>query len=118
MGDIYDRLIAIEIDGEWFPIESAAQSLEFLRKQWPERTGPSYLRAVSSCEAFLAGDGTMLGARAAFAVAAMEAGMQFELYDDLLTFTEARVACVAADEVRKSYGREPTELDEDADGFA
>jgi hypothetical protein len=91
----FDKIVAIRFGQEWVPVDSADLALNCLRELWPDKSGPSYQRAVRNCEAHLAGDATMLAARASFMVAAMEAGLPFDVYPDHLAFMDAQIASVA-----------------------
>ena len=57
-------------------------------------------RAVTACTAAIDEAGTVIGARAAFSVAAMEAGLSFDLFADQMAFLELQVARATAAYVR------------------
>jgi hypothetical protein len=91
----FDKIVAIKFGQEWVPVDSADLALNCLRELWADKSGPSYHRAVRNCEAHLAGEATMLAARASFMVAVMEAGLPFDVYSDHLAFMDAQIASVA-----------------------
>ena len=94
----FDKIVALKFGLEWVPVESAEHALNCLCELWPDTSGPSYHRAVRNCQAYLAGEATMLAARASFMVAAMEAGLRFETYPDHLAFMDAQIAAVAKEQ--------------------
>jgi hypothetical protein len=94
----FDKIVAVKFGEEWVPVDSADLAMNCLRELWPDTSGPSYHRAVRNCQAHLAGDATMLAARASFMVAAMEAGFPFEIYLDHLAFMDAQIASVAKEQ--------------------
>jgi hypothetical protein len=96
----FETLIAVCIEGEWIAVEDAERALRLLETSWPDANGPSYARALKSCRAFVEGDGTAVGAKSTFAVAAMEAGIPFELFDDYVTFAATQVALAAEQDIR------------------
>lgn len=102
MGRRFENLIAIMIDSEWIAVDSAEGALKLLEGHWPSVDGPSYLRAAKSCRAFIDGVGSEVAAKATFAVAAMEAGLSFRLYDDYLEFAAAQVASAVEQDVKQS----------------
>jgi len=97
----WDRLVSIKIADEWLPIRDSEVAWTCLQERWPRVRGPSYRRAVATCEAALAGEFPAVAARAAFVVAAMEAGLQFSLHKDEFDFLEQKIAGVAEDSARE-----------------
>ena len=98
----WDRLVSITVADEWLPIRDSEAAWTFLQERWPRVRGPSYRRAVATCEASLAGEAAPVAARAAFVVAAMEAGLQFSLHRDEIDFLEQKIASVARDSAREA----------------
>jgi hypothetical protein len=105
----FDKLIAVEIEGEWLTVQTVDEALRLLQTRWPANGGPSYLRAVASAQSALGGEGSVMGASATFAVAAMEAGFRWELHEDPLAFAESRVASLVVEEVRRDQFQTPAE---------
>jgi hypothetical protein len=102
MGSVsWDRLVSIKIAGEWLPIRDSEAAWTCLQERWPRVRGPSYRRAVATCESALAGEYPAVAARAAFVVAAMEAGLQFSLHKDEFDFLEQKIAGVAKESARE-----------------
>jgi hypothetical protein len=99
----FNNLIAVMIDGEWIAVDSAERALRLLENDWPADGGPSFERALISCRSCIDLGGPTVGAKATFAVAAMEACIPFELYVDYLAFTDAQVAFVAERDVNESH---------------
>ncbi len=97
----WDRLVSVKIADEWLPIRDCEAGWTFLQERWPRVRGASYRRAVATCEAALAGEVTAVAARAAFVVAAMEAGLQFSLHRDEFDFLEQKIASVARESARE-----------------
>jgi len=91
----FDKVVAVKFGLEWIPVDGVEHALTCLDEFWPDKSGASYRRALRNCEAFLSGEATMLAARASFMVAAMEAGLPFEVYPDHLSFLDAQIASVA-----------------------
>jgi hypothetical protein len=91
----FDRVVGIKLGQDWHLIENATDALAYLHERWPQAAGPSCLRAIANCEALLSGLGSVEAARASFVVAAMEAGLQFEVHEDEFEFLELQVAMVA-----------------------
>ena len=92
----FPKTVMVQIHGRWHVVVTACQALDCLVNRFPERQGPSYTRAVDTCEALLIGRGSPEGAQAAFIVSAMASGHQFEVHDDGIELDE-RLAVVAAE---------------------
>ena len=73
-------------------VEAACKALT---GNWPNKRGPSYRRAVGTCEAALAGERPGSAVRITFVVAVMEAGFPFQLYDDEISMLEDEVAMIS-----------------------
>jgi hypothetical protein len=110
----FDRVVGIKVGQDWHLIENATDALAYLRQRWPQPDGPSCLRAIANCEALLAGPGSVEAARASFVVAAMEAGLQFEVHEDEFEFLELQVAMVAEDMARSEEGNSPHDPEDSA----
>jgi hypothetical protein len=99
----FDQIVSIKLGADWIAIDSAEEARACLLELWPERNGASYHRALANCEAFLAGDGPMEAARASLMVAAMEAGLPFELHENGLAFIDSEIATIAEENVRGDW---------------
>jgi hypothetical protein len=91
----FTHVVALQIGGRWHFVETADQARQCLRDEFDGHDGPSFQRALSTCEAVIAGLVPADGLQAAFTVAAMEAGYSFEVHDRDQTFLERRVAAEA-----------------------
>lgn len=98
----FDKLIAVRIGEEWIGIDNIAEARHLLREDWPSAGGPSHARALTVCDAVSDAQGSIIAARAAFTVAAMEAGLAFELFDDRLSFMDFQVAFATEEDVKGS----------------
>lgn len=98
----FDTPVVLEIDGDRFFLSSVDDARECLAAHFPEKSGPSYKRAVETCASCHAGIGTADAARVTFIVAAMAAGYRFEVIEDrhraleLLTDIKAETALQSA----------------------
>lgn len=101
----FDKIVGIEIDGEWLAVADPTEALHLLLEAWPASPGPSYRRAVAACEAAIHEGASLIGARASLSVAAMEAGARFDLFDDQMAFLEFQVAAATVADVR--HGEAP-----------
>lgn len=77
----FEAPVSVQCDRHRIVIADARQAHACLLEQFSIRTAPSYLRALRTCEAFLAGSGRIAGVEATFVVAVMEAGFPFEVQD-------------------------------------
>lgn len=91
----FDKVVSIKLGQEWVAVGSVGQALACLRERWPVASGSSLQRALANCEAAMAGHGSAVAARTAFVVAAMEAGLPFELHKDEFGFLESEIAAAA-----------------------
>jgi hypothetical protein len=98
----FDKLVALRIGSEWIGVDTIGEARHLLLEDWPAGHGPSFARALAACDAVAAGQGAPIAARAAFTVAAMEAGLAFELFDDRLAFLDFQVAHATEEDVRSS----------------
>ncbi|RYE51919.1 MAG: DUF982 domain-containing protein [Hyphomicrobiales bacterium] len=87
----FTHVVALEIDGRWRFVETVDQALECLHEEFIGHDGPSFRRALNTCEAVFAGLVPAEGMRAAFVVAAMEAGYPFEVHARDQTLLERRI---------------------------
>lgn len=78
----FDIPVVLEIDGDRFFLSSVEDARECLEAHFPEKSGPSYKRAVETCAACRVGIGTADAARVTLIVAAMAAGYRFEVIED------------------------------------
>lgn len=99
----FDQIVSIKLGADWIAIDSADEARACLLELWPERNGACYQRALANCEAFLAGDAPMGAARASLMVAAMEAGLPFELHENGLAFIDSEIATIAEENVRGDW---------------
>lgn len=99
----FDQIVSIKLGADWIAIDSAEEARACLLELWPERNGASYHRALTNCEAFLAGEAPMEAARASLMVAAMEAGLPFELHENSLAFIDSEIATIAQENVRLAW---------------
>lgn len=97
----FDKVVSIKLGQRWVAVESVGQALDCLRERWPVSDGPSFQRALANCEAAVAGHGSAVAARTAFVVAAMEAGLPFELHKDEFGFLEQEIAAAAENFARR-----------------
>lgn len=88
-------VVALEIGGRWRFVETADQALKCLREEFTGHDGPSLRRALNTWEAVAAGLVPAEGLRAAFVVAAMEAGFPFEVHKRDETLLERRIGVEA-----------------------
>lgn len=91
----FSHVVAVRIGGRWHFVETADQALKCLRDEFAGPLGPSFTRALNTCDAVSAGLVPADGLRAAFVVAAMEAGYPFEVHKRDHTLMERRVAAEA-----------------------
>jgi hypothetical protein len=98
---LFDKLVAIRLGDAWTAIDNAADACRLLTESWPDKSGPSYIRAIANCRAYLEGDGPMMAARASLVVAAMEAMLPVAVHEDAMAFVEAQVAMVTEMSVRQ-----------------
>jgi hypothetical protein len=76
---MFDEIVCLKLEAGWMYIESGEQALACLIDYFADHTEPSWQRAHSTCMAFLAGQAAAEAATAAFIVAAMAAGIGFEV---------------------------------------
>lgn len=75
----FDEIVCLKLQGGWSYIESGEQALECLSDQFADQTEPSWQRAHATLSAFVAGQTSADAAKNIFIVAAMAAGIAFEL---------------------------------------
>ena len=95
----FDKVVAIKFGMDWIAIDNVQEAQACLLNLWPERSGASYLRALDTCEACLAGEAPIMAVRASLMVAAMEAGLPVELHHDRMAFVDFQIAAAARDNV-------------------
>lgn len=98
----FEKVVAIKLGADWMPIASVAAAGNCLLESWPDKTGASYRRALNTCEAFLAGEMSMLAVQASFIVAAMELGISVELYEDQFAFLDDQISALAKEEITET----------------
>lgn len=86
----FDATIFLLIEGQWVFVSNAKQALDCLQQRFPDTSGPSFIRAVTTCEACLAEMATPQSAQVTLVVAAMEAGFPFEVIEDASEALERR----------------------------
>lgn len=79
---MFENAISLKFAEGTITVETASQALVCLAEKFPQRKGPSYRRAVAARQAFLSGAEPMMGAQSKFIVAAMEAGIPFEISEN------------------------------------
>lgn len=76
---MFDDIVCLKLDRGWRYIESGEQALDCLGKNFDDHTEPSWQRAHATCSAFVAGQAGAEAAKSTFIVAAMAAGIPFEV---------------------------------------
>ena len=98
----FDKVVGFKMGGEWLAVDNALDVVRMLADAWPDRSGPSYRRALTACRAYLDHDGSPIAARAAFTVAVMELGLPFRLFDDMMAFMDFQVEVMTEEDIRRS----------------
>lgn len=93
---MFDEIVCLKLEAGWRYIESGEQALECLTEEFDDQTEPSWQRAYTTCSAFVAGRASADAAKSTFVVAAMAAGIAFEVADGL-EVVERHVEEAAAD---------------------
>ena len=78
----FANVVLVRVEGRWHTVKTVDQALHCLRNVFPDKTGPSFRRAMNTCEAARLGIGAVEGAQATFVVAAMEGGHPFETHEE------------------------------------
>lgn len=76
---MFDDIVCLKLDTGWRYIENGEQAVDCLRDDFVDQTEPSWHRAYTACAAFVAGQGGAEAAKSTFIVAAMAAGIPFEV---------------------------------------
>jgi hypothetical protein len=76
---MFDEVVCLKFGSGWCYIESVEQALACLQDRFDDHADPSWQRACSTLGSFLAGRVGIKAAKSAFIVAAMAAGIQYEL---------------------------------------
>ena len=79
----FDEIVCLRFEEGWRYIENGEQALECLEDRFTDQNEPSWQRAQATCAAFIAGQASADAAKSAFIVAAMAAGVAFEVADSL-----------------------------------
>lgn len=79
----FDDIVCLRFEEGWRYIENGEQALECLEGRFTDHNEPSWQRAHATCAAFNAGQAGADAAKSAFIVAAMAAGIAFEVADSL-----------------------------------
>lgn len=74
----FDDIVCLKLDRGWLYIESGERALDCLGN-FDDHTEPSWQRAHATCSAFVAGQAGAEAAKSTFIVAAMAAGIPFEV---------------------------------------
>ena len=102
IGD-FDSAVVLLIDGEWTFVDNAFDALKCLRTHFPDIHAPSFVRAITTCDACLSGKLVGDAARAALIVASMEAEFRFEIIDDPMQALERRIELEAEADFAQSF---------------
>jgi hypothetical protein len=107
----WDKTVAIAYGEERVIVRTVSAAMQLLTERWPDTSGPSYRRALSNCQAAIADEGLGRAARVAFVVAAMEAGLRFEVFEDELGVLDVEIASVAQQLAKEEQQDDPDEPD-------
>ena len=77
----FDGIVCLKFKSGWYYVDSAERALECLGDKFDNPYEPSWQRAHATCKAFVAGQVDNTAAKSAFIVAAMAAGIAYELAD-------------------------------------
>jgi hypothetical protein len=75
----WGKTLLISRDGHLRPVTSAHEAIEVLFFDWPRWDGPAYFSTFDACGRAERGESTEKLARSAFILAAIEAGLYFEM---------------------------------------
>ena len=78
---MFNEIVCLKLDAGWHYIESGEQALDCLSNLFNDHGEPSWQRAQSTCSAFVAGQAGAEAAQSTLIVAAMAAGIAFEVAD-------------------------------------
>jgi hypothetical protein len=76
---MFDEIVCLRFETGWVYIESGKQALDCLTDHFKDHAEPSWQRAHSTCSAFVAGQAGAEAAKSTLIVAAMAAGIAFEV---------------------------------------
>jgi hypothetical protein len=76
---MFDEIVCLKLETGWLYVESGEQALDCLRDRFDDQAEPSWQRAHSTCSAFVAGQAGAEAAKSTLIVAAMAAGILFEV---------------------------------------
>jgi hypothetical protein len=98
-GPHLDKVVMLKIGGVWTTIETAGQAWQCLQQWVGDRSDPSFRRALGACEALLRDGGSAEAARSTLVVAAMSAGISFEVHGDSEELMERQLAILTESEL-------------------
>ena len=78
---MFNEIVCLKLDAGWHYIQSGEQALDCLSNLFTDHADPSWQRARSTCSAFVAGQAGAEAAKNTLIVAAMAAGIAFEVAD-------------------------------------
>ena len=76
---MFNEIVCLKLDAGWRYIESGEQALDCLSNLFTDHAEPSWQRAHITCSAFVAGQAGAEAAQSTLIVAAMAAGIAFEV---------------------------------------
>lgn len=80
---MFDEIVCLRLEAGWSYIESGEQALACPSDRFNEHGEASWLRAYATCSSFVAGQASADAAKTTFIVAAMAAGIAFEVAQGL-----------------------------------
>jgi hypothetical protein len=79
----FDDVVCLRFEEGWRYVEDGEQALECLEDRFADHHEPSWQRAQVTCAAFITDQASADAAKSAFIVAAMAAGIAFEVAESL-----------------------------------
>jgi hypothetical protein len=92
----FSRPVSLQIDRTSVLVDSAGQAIDCLKTWFPDHCEASHFRATATCAAVLLGKLPPDAAQAALVVAAMAAGIPFEILDRDAAVLERQIEAAAA----------------------
>jgi hypothetical protein len=80
---MFDEIVCLKMEAGWCYIESVEQALDCLRDRFEDQSDASWKRAHANCLKALEGDLGADAVKSTFIVAAMSAGILYELAKNL-----------------------------------
>jgi hypothetical protein len=110
-GLYFTRPVGLFVAGDWVFIESVEKAQACLQNGFEDQTGPSWNRAIATCAVAVAVAGQVPpdAAQATLIVAAMEAGVAFEVIEDDSLVLERNVEAAAAKGLEELFLAEAAE---------